>query len=110
MSDIRVVGSIDIGHQSIKAVVARVTGEAVEVKGAGKALTRGLHDGKVVDIEALGKAIRQALDEAQFSAGQAVSRVVVTISPRAKRGSNVEVELPIKGRKVSRRGDAHRGP
>ena len=47
MSDIRVVGSIDIGHQSIKAVVARVTGEAVEVKGAGKALTRGLQDGKV---------------------------------------------------------------
>lgn len=101
MSDIRVVGSIDIGHQSIKAVVARVTGEAVEVKGAGKALTRGLHDGKVVDIEALGKAVRQALDEAQFSAGQAVSRVVVTISPRAKRGSSVEVELPIKGKKVT---------
>lgn len=101
MSDIRVVGSIDIGHQSIKAVVARVTGEAVEVKGAGKAATRGLHEGKVVDIEALTSAIRLALDEAQFSAGQAVSRVVVAFSPRAKRGSTVEIEIPIKGKTVT---------
>lgn len=101
MSDIRVVGSIDIGHQSIKAVVARVTGESVEVKGAGKALTRGLEDGKVVDIEALTRSIRLALDEAQFSAGQAVSRVVIAFSPHAKRGSTVEIEMPIKGKAVT---------
>lgn len=102
MSDIRIVGSIDIGHQSIKAVVARVTGESVEVKGAGKAPSRGMQDGRVIDIEMLASAIRTALDEAEMSAGTAVSRVVVSYSPRARRGTPVQVEMPLKGRNISR--------
>lgn len=102
MSDIRIVGSIDIGNQSIKAVVARVSGDSVEVKGAGKAVARGIQDGRVENIEALAASIRTALDEAEMSAGTAVSRVVVSFSPRARRGVAVQVEQHLKRQNISR--------
>ena len=82
------VVALDIGTEYVKALIARIDGEAIEIIGAGKA-HQGLddmHSGAIADISAVVRNCEQALGDAEQQAGMTVRQAVVGVAGELVKG------------------------
>lgn len=80
--------AIDIGTEYVKALIARIDGEAIEIVGAGRA-HQGLddmHSGAIADIGAVVRNCEQALGDAEQQAGVTSRQVVMGIAGELVKG------------------------
>lgn len=81
--------SLDIGTEFVKALVARVAGEELEIIGVGRHHQNigDMHSGAIADINAVVKNCEAALNEAEEQAGLQARRVVVGIAGELVKGT-----------------------
>jgi len=80
--------ALDIGTEYVKALIARVNGESLEVIGAGRA-HQGLddmHTGAIADIAGVVRNCEQALGDAEQQAGVTARRAVLGIAGELVKG------------------------
>lgn len=80
--------AIDIGTEYVKALIAQVNGETVEIIGVGRA-HQGLddmHSGAIADIAAVVRNCEQALGDAEQQAGVTAQNVVMGIAGELVKG------------------------
>lgn len=79
---------LDIGTEFIKALVARVDGENLEIVGMGRARqgVSDMHSGAIADIAAVVQNCEQALADAEDQAGLQAKRVVIGIAGELVKG------------------------
>jgi cell division protein FtsA len=95
-----VVG-LDIGTTKICAVVAEVSGEAVNIIGIGSHPSVGLRKGVVVNIESTVESIKKAVEEAELMAGCEISSVYAGIASGHVTGFNSNGIIAIKGEEIT---------
>lgn len=91
----RYIVALDIGTENVKALMARVKGDAVEIIGVGKA-HQGLsdmHAGAIADIEAVTTNCDAALAEAEEQAGISGYNVVIGIAGELVKGNTSTVRV-----------------
>ena len=82
------IAGLDIGTESVRAVIAELTDSGVDIVGVGKSRSNGLKKGVVVNIESTMGSIRAAIDEAELMAGREVHDVYCSISGSHLEGMN----------------------
>lgn len=85
--------ALDIGTEFVKALIARVNGEKLEIVGEGRA-QQGLADmqaGAIANIAAVVKNCDEALNEAEKQAGVSVRTVVIGIAGELVKGTTTTV-------------------
>lgn len=109
------VGAIDLGSDSVRAVLARIpeegevgpsdeTTDPIEVLAIGQAETGGsIQYGEVVREEGASEAVREAVEEMEQTAGIEVNRVWVTVGSRSRRSINSSgsISIPDPSRPIS---------
>ncbi|NCU37764.1 hypothetical protein EOL96_01730 [Candidatus Saccharibacteria bacterium] len=80
---------LDIGTEYVKALVAHVNGDLIEIKGVGRAhQERGdMHQGAIADIAGVARNCETALSEAEEQAGLQVKRCVIGIAGELVKGA-----------------------
>lgn len=80
--------ALDVGTEFIKALIARVDGETLEIVGMGRARqgVSDMHSGAVADITAVVQNCEKALAEAEDQAGLQAKKVVVGIAGELVKG------------------------
>jgi cell division protein FtsA len=90
----RFVVGLDIGTEYVKALVARISGNEIEIIGAGRA-HQGLSDmqaGAIADIGAVVANCDEALNEAEQQAGISVRPTVIGIAGELVKGTTLSVK------------------
>lgn len=87
VNDDYVVG-LDIGTEFVKALVAKINGENLEIVGVGRARQdiSDMHSGAIADIAGVVKNCEEALSEAEDQAGLQVKRAVIGIAGELVKG------------------------
>ncbi|MDQ5981395.1 MAG: cell division protein FtsA [Patescibacteria group bacterium] len=80
MSKDQFVVALDIGSSKISCVVANLDGSRISVIGAHTGESKGIKSGVVNNIDKAVSSINDVINKAEMMSGQAISRVVVTIS------------------------------
>jgi len=82
-----VVG-LDIGTEYVKALIAKINGETLEIVGVGRAHQdlSDMHSGAIADISGVVKNCEEALSEAEDQAGLQAKRVVIGIAGELVKG------------------------
>ena len=82
-----VVG-LDIGTEFVKALIAKVTDESLEIVGVGRARQdiSDMHSGAIADISGVVKNCEEALAEAEDQAGLQAKRAVIGIAGELVKG------------------------
>lgn len=91
----RFVVGLDIGTEYVKALVARINGDELEIIGAGRA-HQGLSDmqsGAIADIGAVVANCDEALNEAEQQAGISVRPTVIGIAGELVKGTTMSVKF-----------------
>jgi cell division protein FtsA len=91
----RYVVGLDIGTEYVKALVARINGDELEIIGAGRA-HQGLSDmqsGAIADIGAVVANCDEALNEAEQQAGISVRPTVIGIAGELVKGTTMSVNF-----------------
>ncbi|MCW1908512.1 MAG: ethanolamine ammonia-lyase reactivating factor EutA [Candidatus Saccharibacteria bacterium] len=91
----RYVVGLDIGTEYVKALVARIDGDELEIIGAGRA-HQGLSDmqsGAIADIGAVVANCDEALNEAEQQAGISVRPTVIGIAGELVKGTTMSVNF-----------------
>lgn len=80
--------ALDIGTEFVKALIAEVKGDALEVIGAGRTQQElsDMHSGAIADIGSVVRNCEQALAEAEEQAGLQAKRVVIGIAGELVKG------------------------
>ncbi len=100
---------LDIGSESVRAVLARVhPGEPegstrLEILAVGQAKAQGMQDGGVVRPEAASDSIRRAMEELEQSAGVEVGEAWVSIGARNRRSINSSGEVRVQSETITDR-------
>lgn len=86
-NDDYVVG-LDIGTEFVKALIAKINGEALEIVGVGRARQdiSDMHSGAIADISGVVKNCEEALSEAEDQAGLQAKRAVIGIAGELVKG------------------------
>ena len=73
---------LDIGTEFVKALIAKVSGEHLEIVGVGKSRQSpsDMHSGAIADIAAVVHNCEEALAEAEDQAGLQAKRAVIGIA------------------------------
>ncbi|RJQ14578.1 cell division protein FtsA [Candidatus Parcubacteria bacterium] len=74
------VAGVDVGSNSVKAVVARRTPQGLEVVGSSIVYSSGMRRGIVIDIEGVVKSVRQALSDLERSCQVKLQRVNISVN------------------------------
>ncbi len=79
---------LDIGTEFVKALIARVHDESLEIVGVGRARqdTSDMHSGAIADISGVVRNCEEALAEAEDQAGLQAKRVVIGIAGELVKG------------------------
>ncbi len=79
---------LDIGTEFVKALVAKVSGEELEIVGVGRARqdVSDMHSGAIADISGVVRNCEEALAEAEDQAGLQAKRVVIGIAGELVKG------------------------
>lgn len=87
-SDRDYIVGLDIGTEFVKALIARVDGETLEIVGAGRARqsVSDMHSGAIADIAAVVQNCEKALATAEDEAGLQAKRVVIGIAGELVKG------------------------
>ncbi|MCA9338079.1 hypothetical protein KC949_00845, partial [Candidatus Saccharibacteria bacterium] len=87
-SDKDYIVGLDIGTEFVKALIARVDGETLEIVGAGRARqsVSDMHSGAIADIAAVVQNCEKALATAEDEAGLQAKRVVIGIAGELVKG------------------------
>jgi len=82
-----VVG-LDIGTEFVKALIAKQSGDALEIVGVGRARQdiSDMHSGAIADISGVVRNCEEALSEAEDQAGLQAKRVVIGIAGELVKG------------------------
>ncbi len=80
--------AVDIGTEFVKALIAKVDGEQLQIVGAGRARQEisDMHSGAIADISGVVRNCEQALAEAEDQAGLQAKRVVIGIAGELVKG------------------------
>ncbi len=80
--------ALDIGTEFVKALIAEVKGDTLEIIGAGRAHQElaDMHSGTIADISGVVRNCEQALAEAEEQAGLQAKRVVIGIAGELVKG------------------------
>jgi cell division protein FtsA len=80
--------ALDIGTEFVKALIAEVKGESLEIIGAGRARQElsDMHSGAIADISGVVRNCEQALAEAEEQAGLQAKRVIIGIAGELVKG------------------------
>lgn len=80
--------ALDIGTEFVKALIAEVKGDTLEIIGAGRAHQElaDMHSGAIADIGGVVRNCEQALAEAEEQAGLQAKRVVIGIAGELVKG------------------------
>lgn len=80
--------ALDIGTEFVKALIAEVKGDTLEIIGAGRAHQElaDMHSGAIADISGVVRNCEQALAEAEEQAGLQAKRVVIGIAGELVKG------------------------
>ena len=80
--------ALDIGTEFVKALIAEVKGDSLEIIGAGRAHQdlSDMHSGAIADISGVVRNCEQALAEAEEQAGLQAKRVVIGIAGELVKG------------------------
>ncbi len=80
--------ALDIGTEFVKALIAEVKGDNLEIIGAGRAHQElaDMHSGAIADISGVVRNCEQALAEAEEQAGLQAKRVVIGIAGELVKG------------------------
>lgn len=108
------VASLDIGTSKIACVIARLRPcaarevlrrrtHAIEVRGIGHTLARGIKSGTVVNLGEAERAVRQAVDAAERMAGLHVESVVLSVSAGRMASERFAATVPVHGAMASDR-------
>ncbi len=86
--------ALDIGTEFIKAVIAKVNGDRLEVIGVGKARQKysSMHSGAIADIAAVVRCAEDALIEAEDQAGFQAKRVVIGLAGELVKGNTSTIK------------------
>lgn len=84
-----IITALDVGTEFVKAILARVNGETLEIIGIGRARqgVGDMHGGAVADIAGVVKNCEAALAEAEEQAGVQAKEVVMGIAGELVKGS-----------------------
>lgn len=87
VNDDYVVG-LDIGTEFVKALIAKINGETLEIVGVGRARqdVSDMHSGAIADISGVVKNCEEALSEAEDQAGLQAKRAVIGIAGELVKG------------------------
>lgn len=87
VNDDYVVG-LDIGTEFVKALIAKINGETLEIVGVGRARQdiSDMHSGAIADISGVVKNCEEALSEAEDQAGLQAKRAVIGIAGELVKG------------------------
>jgi cell division protein FtsA len=80
--------ALDIGTEYVKALIARINGESIEIVGVGRA-HQGLddmHSGAIADIAAVVRNCEQALGDAEQQAGTTVRQAIIGVAGELVKG------------------------
>jgi cell division protein FtsA len=82
------VVALDIGTEFVKALIAKQTGETLEIVGVGRARQdiSDMHSGAIADISGVVRNCEEALSEAEDQAGLQAKRVVIGIAGELVKG------------------------
>lgn len=82
------VVALDIGTEFVKALIARLDGDELQIVGAGRARQEvsDMHSGAIADIAGVVRNCEQALAEAEEQAGLQAKRVVIGIAGELVKG------------------------
>ncbi len=100
---------LDIGSESVRAVLARVhPGEPegstrLEILAVGQADAEGIQNGEVVRPEAASDSIRRAMEELEQSAGLEVGEAWVSVGARNRRSINSSGEVRVHSEAITDR-------
>ncbi|MBF0099299.1 MAG: cell division protein FtsA [Desulfobacterales bacterium] len=92
---------LDIGTTKIRAIVAEVFGDEINIIGIGSSPSIGLRKGVVVNIESTVESIKKAVEEAELMAGCEISSVYVGIAGGHITGFNSHGIIAIKGHEIT---------
>src|SRR5690606_24504901 len=83
------VVALDIGTEFVKALIARVKGEDLEIIGVGRKRQEpsDMHSGAIADIAGVVQNCEQALAEAEEQAGLQAKRAVIGIAGELVKGN-----------------------
>ncbi|MBH1980896.1 pilus assembly protein PilM [Candidatus Saccharibacteria bacterium] len=81
--------AVDIGTEFVKAMIAKVDGEVLEVVGVGRARqdVSDMHSGAIADISGVVRNCEEALAEAEDQAGLQAKRAVIGIAGELVKGT-----------------------
>lgn len=87
VNDDYVVG-LDIGTEFVKALIAKINGETLEIVGVGRArqAISDMHSGAIADISGVVKNCEEALSDAEDQAGLQAKRAVIGIAGELVKG------------------------
>jgi len=91
-----IITAIDIGTTKICVLVAKKTGDDLEILGIGKSPSFGLKKGMVTDIAKTVQSIKAAVKEAELISGHTIQSATVGISGSHIRAFNSHGAVPIK--------------
>ncbi len=88
VSDIEYVVGLDIGTEYVKALVAHVKGDAIEIVGVGRAhqAISDMHSGAIADISGVVRNCEAALSQAEEQAGLQAKKAVIGIAGELVKG------------------------
>ena len=91
-SDDYIVG-LDIGTEFVKALIARVDGENLEIVGSGRARQEvsNMHSGAIADITGVVRQCEEALAQAEEQAGLQAKRAVIGIAGELVKGATTTI-------------------
>ena len=97
------LAALDIGSHKICCFIARPNPDSgkLTVIGTGQQESRGVKCGAVIDMEAAEMAIRSAVDAAEKTAEETLSRIVVNLSGGAPLSAALGIDVTIAGQAVS---------
>lgn len=76
----RVVAGLDIGTDTIRAVIGKIDDEQkIEVIGLARKKSKGLRNGVIVNIDAASEVIKHVISEAELEAGEEIEEVFTAI-------------------------------
>lgn len=88
ISDDDYIVALDIGTEFVKALIAKLSGEELEVVGVGRARQEvsDMHSGAIADIAGVVRNCEEALAQAEEQAGLQAKRVVIGIAGELVKG------------------------
>ena len=89
------IGVLDFGSGTVKALIAEIEDDFVNILGFGEEKAKGIERGVAVKISAARKAIKNAIKLAESSAGESVSSYYVLVSHPQIKSSNEKTALEI---------------